>query len=299
MSMRITKYPHLFGHGLDLHTVPPGSMPPMPPAPPNPAPIPMHTWAAILAEYRGALLMGKFTLTNCITEFMFDTLVGHDWGPGQAHIPLPPVLEAPNMFLLTLTSSHKYFLPAYSVQETPQGGALSRIGAGATPVAVSVPTGSALLQDCWDLVAPSGVGFHLPTTRCVGFGWGDLLAGLVLFAGDALAAFVSGKINDKLVHAIDNKLIRMIKASENKKKLWDTLVKGQKLMDAFLDNKWGLSGLVLGAANTAVANFASARFSSGDWGAADVVGIVVATPLGMPAISVITDKAASAIADPS
>lgn len=285
-AMRITKYPQLRGIGLDLHTVLPGSMPPPPPAPPNPAPIPWHRWLVLINTYSGALLMGKFTLTNCRTEFIFDTLVGHDWGPGQVHIPLPPVVMAPNMPLLILTSSHKYFLPAYSVQETPQGGALSRIGAGATPVAVSSPACCILVQDCWDLVAPSGLVFNLSTTRWVGCGWSDLLAGLVLMAGDALAAFVSGKINDKLTDVI-------------KKKQQDVLVKGKKLLDALLEDKWGLCGLVLGAASTAVGNFASARFSSDDWGAADVVGIIVATPLGAPAVSVIADKAASAIADPS
>lgn len=299
MSMRIAKYPQVGGLGLDVHAVWPGSLPPVPPAPVNPAPIPGHRWLALITVPLGALLTGKYT-TNCITEFIWDILVGHDWGPGQPHIPLLPVTAAPNIIALTLTSSHTYFLPAYSVQETPGGGALSLIGAGATPVAITAPSGVILVQDCWDITAVhSGATFQLPTTRWVGISWSDLIAGLVLMAGNALAAFVSGKINDKLVNAVDNKLIRMIKASENKKNLWDALVKGQKLMDALLDDKWGLCGLVLGAASTAVGNFASARFSSDDWGAADVVGIIVATPLGAPAVSVIADKVASAIADPS
>lgn len=302
-AMRIAKYPQLRGYGADVHAVWPGSVPPPPPAPPNPLLIPAHPWLVAITAPLGALLTGKFT-TNCITEFQCDTLVGHDWGPGQLHIPMQPVTMAPNTVALTLTSSHTYFLPAYSVQETPGGGALSLIGAGATPVAVSSPLLCIYVQNCWDMIAaPSGVVFHLPTTRWVGISWSDLIAGWVLMVGNALAAFVSGKINDKLSGKINDKLTNAIVDNlfdVNKKKQLDMLVKGQKLLDALLDDKWGLCGLVLGAASTAVGNFASARFSSDDWGVADVVGIIVATPLGAPAVSVlINDKVASAIADPS
>lgn len=245
MSMRITKYPQLGGFGSDLHTVWAGSMPPMPPMLPNPAPIPWYSWLAVIMNLAGASLTGKYTKEKCITEFMSDTLVGHDWGMFQLHIPIPPVVLAPNMPVLTLASSHKYFLPCYSVQETPQGGALSLIGAGATPVAVSLPACCIPLQDCWEcIVAPSSVVFNLPTTRWVGFSWGDLFAGLVLLAGDALAARVSSAVLSK-VFKLDNLLSSCV-------------------------------GVVLGAVNTAVANFANAKIASGDLGApAAVLTIVV------------------------
>lgn len=274
MSMRIAKYIDLPGIGFDLHPALPPSLPPVPPAPFNPVPIPINLWGVDIVNYLGPLLTGKYT-KNCITEFQSDVLVGHDWGPGQLHIPLYPAsLLASNMGALFLNSSHKYFLPAYSVQETPGGGALSLIGAGATPVAVTLPIFFMFVQDCWDnFVTTSGVVFHLPTTRWVGISWCDLIAGVILVVGDNLAAQLSGVID-------------------------------------IVDDRFGLSGLILGAINTAVGNYADAKISSGDWGAAEAAavfalasvqpGLAPLTALLSPAaVSVAASQLASAIADPS
>jgi len=200
-AMRIAKYPAICGIGLDPHTVEPPSLPPVPPAPPNPMKLPFHPWIVTICNQAPPLIFGKFTLTNSITEYLGDMIAGHDWGMGQPHIPMPPVVT-PQMVLVTMASSHKYFLPSYAVKETLQGGALALAGASGKPVAIVTPGFMISLQDCIEsFVAPVGVGFNVPTVRWVGFGLCDLAAGAISLVGDGVAAAASDAIGDKLEDA--------------------------------------------------------------------------------------------------
>ncbi len=201
VAMRIAKFPAINGIGLDPHTVKPGSLPPVPPAPPNPAPLPMYPWIVTICNQASPLIFGKFTLTNSITEYMGDILAGHDWGKMQPHIPTPPVVT-PTMVQVTMASSHKYFMPSYAVQESPNGGAVS-VGGGGTPVAFVTPAFLITLQDCIEsFVAPTGVGFNVPTTRWVGFGLADLAAGLISMASDGLGSVLADKVGEEAAEAI-------------------------------------------------------------------------------------------------
>lgn len=210
MSFRISKFPPITGHGKDFHGVLPPSVPPPPPAPPNPAPIPSAPWEAFLVNHASAAMFGKFTLGNVATEGMGDILAGYDWGMGQVHFPMPPVLASPSIMLCTVGSSHKYWMPSYAVQEKPAGGALF-MGSGAGAVAISTTAFLISLQDCIDvggagigLVAPLGVGYQVPSTRWVGFNWSDLGAGVISMAGDALSAAVSSSLGSKLTDGASN-----------------------------------------------------------------------------------------------
>jgi hypothetical protein len=198
VAMRITKFPPIAGIGLDPHTVKPGSLPPVPPAPPNPAPLPMYPWIVAITNHAPALIFGKFTVTHSVTEGLGDILAGHDWGIMQPHIPTPPVVT-PQMPIVTMGSSHKYYLPSYAVQETPQGGALALAGATGSAVAITLPSFQISLQDCIEsFVAPTGIGYQVPSTRWVGFGLSDIIAAAVSMAGDGLGAAASGAIGNVL-----------------------------------------------------------------------------------------------------
>src|SRR6185436_9541835 len=100
---------------------------------------------------------------------------------------------------------HKFFLPSFSVKETPTGGAINLIGAGPTPVAISTAAFMIIVQDCIDvgggpcgLVAPLGTSFQLVSTRWVSFTLGDLAAGLIAMAGDAAGAAISSQLGNAL-----------------------------------------------------------------------------------------------------
>ncbi len=262
IAMRISKYPPIGGVGLDPHTVKPGSLPPVPPAPPNPVPLPMYPWIVTICNPASALIFGKFTITNSITEGMGDILAGHDWGMLQPHLPTPPVVS-PTMPIVTMGSSHKYFLPSYAVQETPQGGALALAGASGSAVAVSTPAFCINLQDCIEsFVAPVGMGFQVPSVRWVGFGLSDLLAAAISMGGDGLGAVVSGSL-------------------------------GEALGSGLSDMGGAVLGAVLNVVNTAAQNFVNAQPSNG---AAAAGGLAMASMivLGPAAIGLASGKLADA-----
>jgi hypothetical protein len=174
---------------MDIHSVIPPSIPPPPPAPPNPVPVPSAPWIhQIVTPISGYFYTGKYTSTRVATEGMGDMIWQHDWGPLQPHIPLPPILATPGMIALPLASQAKFFLPAFSVKE-PVDGAVS---GGETPVAIVLPIYMMQVQTCqdiggWGFVGPTGICFELVSARWVGFTFGDLLAGMIGMAGDALS----------------------------------------------------------------------------------------------------------------
>jgi hypothetical protein len=191
--MRIAKYPHLPSFGIDMHQA---MTPPLPvPLPP----VPTAPFAVVIAQQASPLIFGKFTF-RCVTEFLADTLMGHDWGMMQTHLcMLGPYAASPSNLTTTLGSSHKYFLPSYAVQETPTGGLIAMAGASGTAVAVTTPGFVIPLQDCQDsagigFALPTGVGMQLPSTRWVGFGWADLAAGLISMATDSACAAIGSGI---------------------------------------------------------------------------------------------------------
>jgi hypothetical protein len=169
-----------------MHQALPPSVPPPPPAPPNPAPVPAAWIHTIATPTSGHFITGKYTQL-VVTEFQGDILWQHDWGPLQMHIPLPPILMTPSIGVLPLASQAKYFLPAFAIKE-PQEGA---VPGGATPIAVSTPAFCINVETCqdsagWGFVLPAGLCFQNVSTRWVGMTWGDLFAGLIGMAGDAL-----------------------------------------------------------------------------------------------------------------
>lgn len=268
MSFRIAKYPTLPSFGRDFHIIAPGSIPPPPPAPPNPVPIPGALWFVTIVNLASTLVYGKFTISNSITDGLGDILAGHDWGILQPHIPSPPILFAPNMPLVTLGSSHKYFLPSYAVQETPQGGAMALAGASGSAVAVTTSAFVIPLQDCIEsFVAPLGVGFQIPGTRWVGFGFGDIAAGLISMGGDGLGAAVSGSLGN-------------------------AMSKGLGLSDF----GGALLGAALGAVNNTAQNWANANLPGGFAGTAvgylPMASMIV---LGPAAVGLATGRAADAV----
>lgn len=193
MSARIAKYPPIAGAGMDFHLVPPGSFPPPPPAPPNPSPMPSYPWAVIISsQVSGFALTGKWAWHRVTVEGIGNILWGHNWGPGQMHIPFPPVVFSPNMPLRVLASQTKYWLPSFSVREPVDGSAPG----GDAPVAVSTPAWVTSTQNCqdafggWPYFLPSTFCFQLVSTKNVAFTLGDLFAGVIGMVGDAVAAVV-------------------------------------------------------------------------------------------------------------
>jgi hypothetical protein len=191
MGGRIAKFPPIGGLAQDMHAALPPSIPPPPPAPPNPAPVPAFWVHMIATPISGQFVTGKYTSASVATEAMGDVIWGHDWGPLQIHLPLPPILATPAMGVLPIASQSKYFLPAFSVKEPVDGA----VAGGATPVAISLPCFFIQQQTCqdaagWGFVAPFGICFQMVSVRWVGFTLGDLLAGLIGMAGDALGNLV-------------------------------------------------------------------------------------------------------------
>lgn len=196
MTARIAKYPPIAGVGIDFHSVAPPSIPPPPPAPPNPVPIPSHPWfVTINSQISGFALTGKWSWQRVTTEGIGNILWGHNWGPGQTHIPFPPIVASPSILLRILASSTKYWLPSFSVREPVDGSAPG----GDTPVAVSTPAWVISTQNCqdvsgWPFVAPTTFCFQLVSTKHVAFTLGDLGAGAIGMAGDALTAVIGRAI---------------------------------------------------------------------------------------------------------
>lgn len=211
MSMRISKYPPIQGRSVDLHKALPPSVPPPPPSPPNPSPVPGAAWTVVIANpLMGHIMKGKWSMQSVTTEGMGDVLHGHDWGPFQIHIPMAmPVISSPSQGVLPLTSSTKYFLPSFSIQEKVDGS----YPGGGTPVAISFPAFMIQTQNCQDYF-PSllSMCFQLVSTRWVGFTLGDAAAAMVGVAGDAVAqnvasAFGSVFPGDTAEAAVGNALV--------------------------------------------------------------------------------------------
>ncbi|MBT8397230.1 MAG: hypothetical protein KJN92_09695 [Gemmatimonadetes bacterium] len=188
MGARISKFMPITGLSLDLHKALPPIVPP--PAPPLPA-IPMHPWIAVSGNpASGHFLTGKWSQVSVQTEGMGDILHTYDWGPGQAHVPLPPVVASPTMALLLLTSSTKYWLPAFSVQERQDG----VFPGGAKPIAVSTPAYFICTQHCSEPIPSlAGVCFQLVSTRWCAFTIGDLLAGAIGVVADAVVGAITNR----------------------------------------------------------------------------------------------------------
>ena len=215
IPLRISKYPPICGIGLDTHNaIAPNWVAP-PPAPPSPAPSPANKWIVTIGTPWGALLTGKWTQPSVATEGMGDILWQYDWGPGQFHIAVGPVILSPvGMVVLTLGSSIKYWLPSFAVQEKLEGGIIAMMAGGKVAVAVTLPIWMILTQDCQDIggaafVAPTSICFQAPSTRWVGFSFGDFIAGLLGMAADALLAFAISKLGGKLLPGTlaDNQLL--------------------------------------------------------------------------------------------
>ncbi len=196
--MRIAKYPPICGIGADFHSVAPTSGPATNPV--NPALIPTYLWFAVITNpISGFALTGKWSWQRVTVEGIGNILWGHDWGPGQLHIPLPPISVTPSIPLRFLASSTKYWLPSFSVREPVDGSAPG----GDTPVAVSTPAWVTFTQNCqdasgWPFVAPTSLCFQLVSTKHVAFTVGDFLAGAIGMAGDAIAAVAGRAIGGKL-----------------------------------------------------------------------------------------------------
>jgi len=189
MSGRIGKFPPIQGIAYDIHSVLPPSQPPVPPSPVNPVLIPSAPWIhQIGVPVSGFFYTGKYTSAKVATEGLGDMIWQHDWGPLQPHFPLPPVLATPGMIALPLASQAKFFLPAFSTKEPVEGA----VAADKSPVAICLPIFMMQVQTCqdiagWGFVAPMGISFEAVSARWVGFTLGDLLAGLIGMAGDALS----------------------------------------------------------------------------------------------------------------
>jgi hypothetical protein len=209
MTMRISKYLPIAGIGNDFHCVLPPQVPPTPPPPAVPLPIPSYPWTQLASNPASGLIFGKFTW-KVTTEGMGDVLMGHDWGMVQPHIPKPPYSATPALITTLMGASFKYFLPSYSVQQIPTGGAIAAVGPSGSAVAISTPAFMIITQVCIDvgggpcsLVAPTGVGFQVPSTRWVGFTWADLGAGLISLAADAASAAASGAMGNAMTNGAE------------------------------------------------------------------------------------------------
>jgi hypothetical protein len=200
MNLRIAKYPPIQGMGIDMHMVAPPSVPPPPPAPPNPVPIPSAPFAvAIGVPVAGLVATGKWAWSSVTTEYLGDILLGHDWGFGQFHLPMPPIVATPSIALLTLKSSIKYWLPSTPNKEPTDGS----VAGGPNSVAVSLPTFSIPTEDCHDVSGfgfnvPSSVSMQLVSTRWVSFTFGDLVNGVINLVIDSAVSLVGSALGSKL-----------------------------------------------------------------------------------------------------
>lgn len=213
--MRIAKYPPIAGVGVDMHgKMPPLYLPPVPPLPPSPAPVPKSPWAVIIAAPVGAKITGKWSLDSVATEGLGDILWGYDWGILQVHIPILPPYLTPSIALLLTSSSVKYWLPSFMVQEKVDGAALAKAAGGGCAVAISTPAFLIPTQDCQDsnclvsFVAPTSICFQHISVRWVGFNAGDFIAGLIGMVGDGLSAAILSYFGGSLMKGVfDNMLL--------------------------------------------------------------------------------------------
>jgi len=193
MCARISKFMPLGGVSFDVHPAEPPIVPP--PAPPLPK-IPAHGWFAVIGvPASGFFLTGKWSQVSVQTEGMGDILHTYDWGPGQLHVPLPPVVLSPSLAILLITSSTKYWLPAFSVQEQQDG----VFPGGAKPIAVSTPAFLIPTQNCQlGLPSVAGVCFQLVSTRWCAFTIGDLIAGVIGLVVDAVVGAITNKAGNMI-----------------------------------------------------------------------------------------------------
>jgi hypothetical protein len=172
--------------------------------------------AWIMGEY----VTGKWSLTSNTTEKMGAILWQHDWGPLQVHVPITPPYITPSIPLLLLTSSSKYYLPSFSVQEKVDGASIALIGAGGggSPVAVSTPAYLIPVEQCFDVASAKsfnsplpGICFQMFSTRWVGFNLGDVAAGLMGVLTDALSALILSHFGGKIWSGnVDNKIFGLL-----------------------------------------------------------------------------------------
>lgn len=227
MTAISTKHPNLGGFATDLHLA---TLVNPPPAPPVIAPV--FPWLVIIPPVGiGEILTGKTTILSVHTGTLHsDTLYGHNKGMMVPHVatwPIPPL----ETITVMLGSSTKHFLPSFGIQERPTWGILNATEAvtrsislargelpqnssgGGSPIAISAPSGGIMVQQCQDanvpgvnvdptdstsFVLPTGFVFCMPTTRLVGFTWGDLIAGFVGLIGDAIVAALTSLIGPLL-----------------------------------------------------------------------------------------------------
>jgi hypothetical protein len=167
----------------------PPSIPPPPPAPPNPAPIPAHWWASAISNpLAGFAITGKWSWHTVATDGIGNILHGHDWGMGQPHFPLPPIVASPSIALLLLNSSTKYFLANFSVVDEMNGSAPG----SEQPVALTTPAWMVPTQQCVDVSTfgfylPMSICFQVPGTRHIQLTLADLAAGMIGMAVDSAA----------------------------------------------------------------------------------------------------------------
>jgi hypothetical protein len=212
--MRISKYPPIFGVGIDCHMALPPSLPTVPPAPFNPAIIPKNVYVVAILPYTQVhKITGKWSNESVQTEGMGDILFGYDWGPTQVHLAVyPAIIVTPSAAVTTFTSSVKYWLPSYAVQEKVDGGAMAKVQGGSAAVAVSFPCSLISTQDCEDIagnsfVAPTSISHQSVSRRWIGFHGGDILAGCIALLGDAACAFIVSNFGGKLFPGVaDNQI---------------------------------------------------------------------------------------------
>jgi hypothetical protein len=210
MNMRIAKYKPFGGVGCDGHgKLPPTLTPPVPPA--VGPPVPTGAWVHLIVNpFPGWYLTGKYTMESVQTEGMGHVLWQYDWGPLQPHIPITPPYLTPSLALVLLSSSAKYWLPSFKLQNRVDGASMATISAKAnssnasSPVAINLCPFLTTLETCWDKSSavsfnlPTGVCFHSPNTHWIDFNGCDFAAGLIGLLTDALSAaclsFLGGKI---------------------------------------------------------------------------------------------------------
>jgi len=119
-QMRIPKFLHAAHFGMNLHQALP--------CPPVGVPsLPMAGWMVLFLPVPSPYIYGKFSSQRVETEGMYNTLFGHDWGPLQPHLCIiPPThVTTPSSVPVNLGSSHKFWMPSYSVKEPITGLVLS------------------------------------------------------------------------------------------------------------------------------------------------------------------------------
>jgi hypothetical protein len=263
MGARISKFPPIRGMSFDLHDVKPPSVPPPPPAPPNPAPIPVHGWLVnIINPVSGVALTGKWAWSSVTTESLGDILHTHDWGPLQPHAPLPPILVTPSLVVRLVSSSTKYWLPAFSVQEPVDG----TFPGGSKPVAISTPAYFIGTQNCQDYFPSlASMSFQLVSTRWCGFTWGDVIAGGIGVVADAITGAITNAAGDMIPESLGGDVANAI--------LGHAIGAAVNALDA-----WGPKGGPLGDFGKSVRAVAGV-FAIG-WGSSEVAAHLLSPMIG-------------------